>query len=154
MSLRSSGCHVAISAGWQTYHPRRRLTLSTAATAAAVVARNGFVAIETLDYCQSEFNQSLAPMSMYRILNFLEEQHLIHKLHSSKKYVACSHIACSHSHGTPQFLICQHCQKVEEISIKQDVIESLHKSATKVGFELTTSQLELNCVCESCAQPH
>ena len=53
MSLRSSGCHVAISAGWQTYHPRRRLTLSTAATA-AVVARNGFVAIETLDYCQSE----------------------------------------------------------------------------------------------------
>ena len=52
MSLSSSGCHVAISAGWQTYnqHRRRLRTLSNTAAADVSVARNGFVAIETGDY--------------------------------------------------------------------------------------------------------
>lgn len=36
-------------------------------------------AYELVDYCQVEYGKSISPMSVYRILDFLQNEHLIHK---------------------------------------------------------------------------
>jgi len=89
-------------------------------------------------------------MSIYRILEFLEDEHLVHKLSLANKYVACAHISCSHAHAVPQFLICRQCSKVKEIGIKPAMIDELRASVNEAGFKLISPQLEMNCLCEGC----
>src|SRR5690554_1832859 len=66
-------------------------------------------AYELINYMQKEFDESPAPTTVYRILEFLKAENLVHKLHLANKYVACSHISCNHAHEVPQFLICDEC---------------------------------------------
>ena len=108
-------------------------------------------AYELMDFCKQRFNTSMPAMSVYRILDFLEDQHLVHKLNLANKYVACIHIGCDHAHAVPQFLICRNCSKVKEISINQTTISALSETVKSVGYNLSSPQVELNCLCESCA---
>ena len=87
---------------------------------------------------------------MYRILDFLEEEQLVHKLKLANRYVACTHITCNHQHEVPQFLICNKCFRVEETAISKSVLDSLKGNVKKVGFKMVSPQLEINCVCEDC----
>lgn len=109
-------------------------------------------AYELVDYCREEYGYSIPPMSVYRILDFLQEQHLVHKLKLANKYVACAHITCNHDHGVPQFLICGKCQSVEEISVAKSTIDALKRSVDDAGYQLVTPQLEINCICGDCAE--
>lgn len=107
-------------------------------------------AYELAEYCQTEIDETIPVMSVYRILDFLEGEQLVHKLKLANKFVACSHISCSHSHGVPQFLICNLCQSVKEISIKQSIFKSLQKNVAEAGYHLLSPQLEMNCLCDAC----
>ncbi len=107
-------------------------------------------AYELVDYCKTEFGEPIQAMSVYRILDFLEGERLVHKLSLANKYVACSHITCDHVHDVPQFLICSQCQKVEEVSISQSTIAELTANVEQAGFYLAGFQLEVNCLCENC----
>ena len=107
-------------------------------------------AYELVDYCKAELNENIPAMSVYRILDFLEKQSLAHKLSLTNKYVACSHITCDHDHAPSQFLICQKCQRVEEIGISQSVVKSLEKDVREAGFVLNSPQLEIKCICSHC----
>ena len=89
-------------------------------------------------------------MTVYRILNFLQHEHLVHKLNSANKYVACAHITSDHAHAVLQFLICGQCQKVDEIRIDKSIIAELRKNVEHAGFHLASSQLEMNGICETC----
>ena len=109
-------------------------------------------AYELVDYCKTEYGQALPAMSVYRILNFLQEQHLVHKLNLANKYVACAHITCDHDHGVPQFLICSECQSVREISVAKSVINALNRSVDEAGYQLMSPQLEINCLCQDCSE--
>ena len=95
--------------------------------------------------------EPMPTMSVYRILEFLEAEHLVHKLSSTKKYIACSHITCGHVHEIPQFLICGKCQSAKEITISKNIIDELDKFVGKAGYTLTNSQLELQCLCSDCS---
>lgn len=107
-------------------------------------------AYEVADTYNRSSETNIPVMSVYRILEFLETELLVHKLSSTNKYVACSHIACNHAHEVPQFLICGNCQTVKEIAISKSVIEELDKQVENAGYKLTNSQLELQCMCEPC----
>ena len=107
-------------------------------------------AYELIEICKTEFGETLPAMSMYRILDFLQDEHLVHKLNLANKYVACAHIPCDHDHAVPQFLICGQCQKVKEISISKSTIMKLQKNVEDAGFYLVSPQLEMNCICENC----
>lgn len=98
-----------------------------------------------------QFEENIPAMSVYRMLDFLVSETLAHKLQSTNKYVACSHIACDHQHEVPQFLICDNCQRVKEIGISKSVIDALDSSVKKAGYVLTQPQIELHCLCEACA---
>ncbi len=105
---------------------------------------------ELAELYRKEHGQSMPAMSVYRILDFLVELSLVHKLSSANKYIACSHISCSHNHEIPQFLICENCQKVTEIGTANNILEELKQSVEKTGFTLTTQQLELQGLCKDC----
>jgi len=107
-------------------------------------------AYELVEYCKNEFGEKLPAMSVYRILDFLQDEQLVHKLNLANKYVACAHITCNHEHEVPQFLICDNCQKVKEISINKSTIDTLQSNVEKAGFHLVSPQLEMNCLCEQC----
>ena len=83
-------------------------------------------AYELADQFKAECGQSIPPMSVYRMLDFLTENNLAHKLTSENKFISCAHSTCSHEHEVPQFLICEKCHQVREIGIKKDVFNALN----------------------------
>ena len=107
-------------------------------------------AYELVDYCREEFGETLPAMSVYRILDFLQDESLVHKLKLANKYIACSHITCDHSHGIVQFLICDNCQSVKEITVDKTSINNLRDTIENAGFHLLSPQLEINCLCHNC----
>jgi Fur family zinc uptake transcriptional regulator len=107
-------------------------------------------AYEIAELYQQQLNETIPAMSVYRMLDFLIAQGLVHRLASANKFIACSHIACDHSHQTPQFLICDNCHSVSEIGIDKQLISALEKSITDNHFQLNSPQLELHGLCENC----
>ena len=108
-------------------------------------------AYEITDAYKKVADKSMPAMSVYRILEFLEAEDLVHKLSSTNKYVACSHISCNHSHEIPQFLICGKCQSTKEIAISKSIIDELGDLVGKSDYRLTNPQLELQCLCNNCS---
>ncbi|MDV6345732.1 Fur family transcriptional regulator [Nitrosomonas sp. Is37] len=107
-------------------------------------------AYEIAERYKTQFNESLPVMSVYRILDFLIHEKLVHKLETASLYIVCAHIACDHQHETPQFLICDRCHSVKEIGIKKHVMAELARSIQNTGFILAHQQLELHGLCERC----
>jgi len=107
-------------------------------------------AYELVDYCKEQFGENIPAMSIYRILDFLEGEGLVHKLNLANKYVACAHISCDHAHVTSQFLICKKCSSVKEVSVSQTTIEELQQTVEKAGYQQVSPQLEINCLCNQC----
>lgn len=105
---------------------------------------------ELSDLYREQFGQPIPAMSVYRILDFLVELSLVHKLSSANKYIACTHITCCDSHKTPQFLICENCQAVTEVAITESTMMELKQSVANTGFVLTTEQIELRGLCKNC----
>lgn len=116
-----------------------------------VSSEKALSAYELIDYCKDEYSEKIPAMSIYRILDFLQGEHLVHKLNLANKYVACSHITCDHEHEVAQFLICNECSQVKEIAIKRALVDSLKKNVEDADYQLLSTQIELNCLCQSCA---
>lgn len=109
-------------------------------------------AYELINACKDDFGAALAPTSMYRILEFLEDKKLIHKLSLANKYIACVNGDCPEKEQAfSQFLICSNCSRVVEVEVDPAVMAALMATVRAKGFELQTPQLELNCLCEQCS---
>ena len=125
---------------------RRRQVLS-----ALMQSSSPLSAYEVLDLCNRSTASAMPAMSVYRILDFLEQQLLVHRLSTSNKYVSCAHITCDHKHfQTTHFLLCEGCSSVEEVDATEEASEALDQMAKTVGFKLTTQQFELSGICTTC----
>jgi Fur family zinc uptake transcriptional regulator len=130
-----------------------RLTLKRKQVLSSLIqSQKALSAYELIDLFEQDFAKKIPAMSVYRILDFLEQEHLVHKLNLANKYVACSHILCDHDHGIPQFLICGSCNEVKEIRINKSTIDELKQNIEQVGFQLVSPQLEMNCICNNCSE--
>ena len=109
-------------------------------------------AYEIAELYRQKTEENIPVMSVYRMLDFLMQNSLVHKLASNNKFIACAHIACSHSHQTPQFLICDNCKQVREIGVDKQLIHALEESIEHNHFQLNSPQLELHGLCETCQQ--
>ena len=109
-------------------------------------------AYELIEDCNKSGGKNISAMSIYRILDYLKSQRLIHKLNLTNKYVACSHIACDHGHVTSQFLICGGCSKVEEVNASPSTISAIEASVEAAGFSLMSPHIEVKCLCGPCSQ--
>lgn len=110
-------------------------------------------AYEVVDAYQEQYQEALPAMTAYRILNFLLEAGLIHRLETCNQYLACSHIACDHVHEPTQFLICDECHQVQELSLSHETAQELQSNAQAHGFVFQQQQIELHGVCQDCQQP-
>ena len=107
-------------------------------------------AYELAEYCKNEFDEPIPAMSVYRILDFLQSESLVHRLNLANKYVACTHMTCANDNQVSQFLICGECQRVEEIIIDKSTIADLQDNVAHANFHLVSPQLELSCLCDEC----
>ena len=124
---------------------KRKLILS-----GLLASEKAMSAYELVDYCKNELNEVLPAMTAYRILDFLHQEKLVHKLNMVNKYVACCHIDCDHKHEEAQFLICDKCQRVKEISLDKETEKKIKRDVKKAGFQIASSQLEINGLCDDC----
>ena len=86
------------------------------------------------------------PPTVYRALDFLLEQGLVHKLESLHAYVGCTHP--DHPHAS-QFLICDTCGEVTEVE-DSSVAESLRASGRAFGFRAKRPIVEVLGTCARC----
>jgi len=95
----------------------------------------------------SDSQGSAKPPTVYRALDFLLEQGLIHRIESENAYVGCRHP--EHSHDF-QLLICDDCRNVEEVAVA-GVTAAIDKQARKQGFKVTRQTVEIHGQCPECA---
>ncbi len=109
-------------------------------------------AYEIKDAYNATFPDSIPTISVYRIMDFLEAGDLVHKLSSTKKYIACAHIASDKAHDAVLFLVCGECDGAREVAVPRDFIDELSPLVDTAGYTLRNSQLELQCVCRHCLE--
>ena len=91
-----------------------------------------------------------APITVYRALDFLRDNGLVHRIESRNAFVACVH---NHATGDPVvFLICERCGAVGEAA-GGAVAESLKASCRAAGFTPKSPVIEIAGVCSHCRQP-
>lgn len=90
--------------------------------------------------------KNVAPPTVYRSLEFLLNEGLIHQLTSINAYVPCCHPRAQH---TAAFLICDQCQRVQECS-SLPVQEMISFAEKDIGFTVARSVIELSGRCQAC----
>ena len=91
-------------------------------------------------------NKNVAPPTVYRSLEFLLQQGLIHQLTSMNAYIPCCHPRSQHNAA---FFICEVCERVQECS-SLPVQEVLTYAKEDVGFMVSQSVIEMRGTCRSC----
>ena len=122
----------------------RRLVL-----ALILEAESPATAYQLLDRLK-QTRKGAAPPTIYRALDFLIEQRLIHKVERLNAFIPCNE-AVPHDHPV-QFLICRRCGSVAEIE-DLAVSKALEHAAQREGFHSSKAVVELDGTCAACSHP-
>ncbi len=90
-----------------------------------------------------------APITVYRSLDFLRENGLVHRIESRNAFVACGH-----NHAGDDlvvFLICERCGAVGEAP-GGGVAEALRASSRAAGFSPKNPLIEIVGICSHCRE--
>jgi Fur family zinc uptake transcriptional regulator len=88
----------------------------------------------------------VAPTTVYRALDFLQEQGLVHRLASLNAFIGCAFPGARHAE---QFLICTSCRQLAELDDNR-VTAALKASAEANGFAISRSTVETRGPCPNC----
>ncbi|MDO3377796.1 Fur family transcriptional regulator [Geoalkalibacter halelectricus] len=89
---------------------------------------------------------SAAPPTVYRALDFLLEQGLIHRVSSLNAFVGCVRPGEEHC---GQFLICEQCQDLVELD-DADISAAIARSSHASGFAPRRQTVEILGLCPQC----
>jgi Fur family transcriptional regulator, zinc uptake regulator len=110
-------------------------------------------AYELLDRLRQS-RRGAAPPTVYRTLDFLLEQGLIHRVERLSAFVGCV-AGCTvdpdgenHTHAA-QFLICRECGRVIEMQ-DHAVSTVLARAAKDAGFSVSSATIEAEGLCSTC----
>lgn len=103
-------------------------------------------AYDLLDKIKPQLNNA-KPTTVYRALDFLLEQGLIHKLESLNAFIGCR---CAEHQHEQLLLTCTHCHEVEERTGEQ-VMRALSEELHHAGFTYQYKALEIHGLCAKCA---
>jgi Fur family transcriptional regulator, zinc uptake regulator len=87
------------------------------------------------------------PPTIYRALEFLSEQGLIHRVESLNAFIGCR---CSDAPHEQLLLICKNCQEVEERPATR-VMQALAEEFNEAGFIVHSKAIEIHGLCRQCA---
>jgi Fur family zinc uptake transcriptional regulator len=91
---------------------------------------------------------SAAPPTVYRALDFLLEQGLIHRVESLNAYLGCAHPDAPH---TALLLLCAGCGRAAEFE-DHGIDERLRKAAAARGFTVARQTIEVEGRCPDCRE--
>jgi len=97
-----------------------------------------------------ESGRSAAPPTVYRALDFLLEQGLVHRLATNNTYLACAHP--QHPHAAV-FLVCSQCGHTQEVHTG-GVTDELGHQAEQFDFTIEHASVELTGLCSRCRTLH
>ncbi len=86
----------------------------------------------------------IAPPIVYRALEFLVAEGLIHRIESRNAFICC--VQPGHQNGA-QFLICRDCERIAEL---ENGDRSLLAEANSLGFAVDHSVVEITGLCAEC----
>ena len=125
--------------------PIRRSVLALVVRAAGPVG-----AYALLDRLKAE-RANAAPVTIYRALDFLMQNGLIHKIERLNAFVACTeHGEHEHHEHSVQFLICRTCGTVAEME-DHGIAAAVTKAADRTGFRPDHATVEVEGTCGTCA---
>ncbi len=90
----------------------------------------------------------VAPPTVYRTLEFLDGQGLIHRIHSKNAYVVCAQAEAPHS---AELLICTACGRVVEVpcaALERHLVDH----ARAFGFVAERVAVEVVGTCKDCSR--
>ena len=88
-----------------------------------------------------------APITVYRALDFLREQELVHRIESQNAFIACVH--AHETHEPVVFLICEKCGTVGEAA-SAAVADTIRNASRAAGFVPKTPVIEISGICAHC----
>ena len=91
--------------------------------------------------------QAAKPATIYRALDFLLDQGLIHRVESLNAFIGCS---CSEKQHEQLLLICTRCQEVEERP-GTAVMEEVAMEVKQAGFMIHHKAIEVHGICADCS---
>jgi Fur family zinc uptake transcriptional regulator len=102
-------------------------------------------AYDILEALSKKENRRTAPPTVYRALEFLQAQGLVHRLATLNAYIGCCHPEKPHS---SQFLICGGCGITVEVHNARDkhMVNQTH------GFKIDSISIEAVGLCPTCQQ--
>ncbi|MFD1624540.1 Fur family transcriptional regulator [Azospirillum griseum] len=109
--------------------------------------RGAYAILEDLS---QQDGKSTAPLTVYRALEFLVEQGLVHRIESLNAYVGCASPGASHS---GQFLVCEGCGDAAEID-DSSIRTAIESAAIARGFRVQRPTVEVRGVCKDCQEKH
>lgn len=130
----------------------QRLTQTRRAVLGLILASPEPVgAYALLDRLRAQTGQGQAP-TIYRALEFLLAQGLIHRIERLNAFVPCHDASADAGHHVHpvQFLICERCGKAWEVD-DHAVGHALQAVAARHGFAPRAAVVELSGVCACCA---
>lgn len=85
------------------------------------------------------------PPVVYRALDFLVKNDLVHRIETLNAYFACGEPGSGHS---PAFMICRSCTTIAEMdSVK---LSELADAARSMGFSIESMNIEAEGLCPTC----
>ena len=103
-------------------------------------------AYEILAKLAKQEDRPAQPPTVYRALDFLLEQGLVHRLASINAFIGCPHPGQTHQ-GC--FLICEKCRATIEID-QPDINNAIQSYADQHHFLIKKSAVELTGLCPNC----
>lgn len=113
-----------------------------------VLAHDGVVKAYQILSDLQQARGSAAPPTVYRALEFLVEQGILHRVEALNGYVVCRHLDCAHP---SVILTCRDCGKVDEMAADESFM-TLRQLCAGHGFEMDEQQLLLNGRCVQCSE--
>lgn len=111
-------------------------------------AKGPVTAYQLLDQLKTT-RKSAVPPTIYRSLEFLLENGLVHKIERLNAFVSCAD--ADHHHADAQFLICKNCGAVTELE-DHAISEAIALAASKRGFKPNQTVVEIDGFCASCIE--
>ncbi|MBB3102980.1 Fur family transcriptional regulator [Azomonas macrocytogenes] len=103
-------------------------------------------AYDILAVLSEQDGRRAAPPTVYRALDFLLENGLVHRIASLNAFMGCVHP--EHAHQS-QFLICRNCHTAIEME-SQTISEAITAAARSIDFVVQGETVEVIGLCAAC----
>jgi Fur family zinc uptake transcriptional regulator len=100
-----------------------------------------------MDLLRAADDRAAAPPTVYRALDFLLGQGLVHKIESLNAFVGCDRPEERH---VSQFLICTGCKTAIELN-DPAILKAVEASAQESGFSFNRLTVEAQGLCPACS---